>query len=400
MKAMRWTVALGLAAVLAVPAAATVLVVDDDGFDCPNALYQRISDAVDAAGSGDTINICAGIYREQVVVTKPLKLRGEPSVASRAVIQPLNLPATRPSLFSGGPVTAGILVDQGRVLIESIDVDVTQTAVAGCSPILAGIYLRNASGVVTDTHVQGTRVLGNPSCDSGVGLLIEGDGGASSSSGRVRVVTLNNVYRDYQRVGMVATGPGVVVKDKGSQALGSGLIPDTVQIGFQLSRGAFGTLKNIVATGHATSRAGKMGSGVVLDRVPRSIVRRATISDGQTGIFVNGDQARIKGNHVVNMSSDGMVILGARNLVIANLIQDTVVSGAFVDGDRNVIRGGAIANSPIGIWLYPRVNPQGEPYTNLVGAVDFTDVITQVQGVAGGARELTGSIAGAFLEQP
>lgn len=400
MKAMRWTVVLVLAAVLALPAAAAVLVVDDDGLECPNALYQRISDAVDAAGNGDTLSICAGIYPEQVVVTKPLKLRGEPSVANRPVIQPTKLPATRPSLFSGGPVTAGILVDQTRVLIESIDVDVTQNGVGGCSPILAGIYLRNATGIVADTLVQGARVLGNPSCDSGVGLLVEGDGMAPGARGRVRVITQNNVYRDYQRVGMVAAGPGVVVKDKGSQAVGSGLIPDTVQIGFQLSRSAFGTLKNIVATGHATSLAGKMGSGVVLDRVPRSIVRRATISDGQTGIFVNGDQARIKGNHIEKMSSDGMVILGGRNTVIANFIQDTVVSGAFVDGDRNVIRGGAIVNSPVGIWLYPRVNPEGEPYTNLVGAVDFTNVITQVQGVAGGARELTGSIAGAFLDQP
>ncbi|HEU4682723.1 MAG TPA: right-handed parallel beta-helix repeat-containing protein, partial [Gemmatimonadales bacterium] len=48
----------------------TVLVVDNDGADCPKADFTTIQAAVDAAEPGSTILVCAGTYVEWVVIEK------------------------------------------------------------------------------------------------------------------------------------------------------------------------------------------------------------------------------------------------------------------------------------------------------------------------------------------
>jgi len=66
-----WAFAIGLAAS---PAAFSdkpcPLVVDDDKMDCPSADFTTIQAAVDAAPPGATIHVCAGIYHEQITITK------------------------------------------------------------------------------------------------------------------------------------------------------------------------------------------------------------------------------------------------------------------------------------------------------------------------------------------
>jgi parallel beta-helix repeat protein len=53
-----------------------VHLVDDDHVQCPDAPFQTIQDAVDAAAPGDTVKVCAGFYPENVLVEKPLRLLG------------------------------------------------------------------------------------------------------------------------------------------------------------------------------------------------------------------------------------------------------------------------------------------------------------------------------------
>ena len=70
------------------------LVVDEDGADCPHADFQRIQKAVDAAEPGATILVCAGTYREWVVVTKSalrIVARGKPG---DVVLDGQNIPGT------------------------------------------------------------------------------------------------------------------------------------------------------------------------------------------------------------------------------------------------------------------------------------------------------------------
>ena len=58
--------------------ATSIILVDDDSAQCPNAGYTAVADAIAAAGAGDTIIVCPGDYRGEgnLVVDKRLSLVG------------------------------------------------------------------------------------------------------------------------------------------------------------------------------------------------------------------------------------------------------------------------------------------------------------------------------------
>ena len=144
-----------LAALLvAAPAHAAVLVVDDDNVACvPGAAFHTINAALAVAEVKDELRICPGVYAEQVVLTKSLTLRGLGTDIDRPIVRPTVLPVSRPSTQGAMPIAAAILVDAARVTLEGLEVDLGAATIAGCSPIIAGIYLRNASGELSGMTV-------------------------------------------------------------------------------------------------------------------------------------------------------------------------------------------------------------------------------------------------------
>lgn len=80
------------------PVAAATLVVDDD-LACPGAAFSTIAAAITAASNGDTIQVCAGSYTENLTVNKALTITG---VDPGAVPNPQNLltPGTLSTVIS------------------------------------------------------------------------------------------------------------------------------------------------------------------------------------------------------------------------------------------------------------------------------------------------------------
>ena len=361
------------------PVSARTIVVDDDSNDCHAADFSTIGAAVEAASPHDEIIICAGDYAEQVVIRKALHLVGKRVGTRAAAIKPVLLPETVPSGVSGNPVTAGILIDTASpVFIQSLELDMSGIQLAGCSPILTGIFFRDASGGVLGTHVSGTRVPGHPECDGGVALYVESGPEAPGARPPVaKVKTSDNKYDGYQKAAVVGNGAGAFVRVERSEAIGSGLTGDTVQNGYQLAFGASGRFRNAVASGHASSMAGTVASGVLVSEAGRVKMRSVTVSDGQVGIYVIGSKLRLSRNTITNMSSDGLIVVGDQNRVIANDIDGSSVSGAFIDGTRNFVAGGSIANTPVGVWLFADGNFLGR-------RIDFGGVAEAVR--IGGTR--------------
>jgi hypothetical protein len=169
MAGRRWlALALGALAgllVIAPAQAGQLRYVDDDGldgFNCTNAPYTTISAAIAASKSGDEIRVCPGTYVEQVVIPFNMTIRGEPFGTRRAVIRPTALPVTLPSLDGGNPITAAILNDGHILRLSDVDIDLADNTVAACSPVVAGVYVRNAWAAIERLEVYNAFVNGRP----------------------------------------------------------------------------------------------------------------------------------------------------------------------------------------------------------------------------------------------
>jgi hypothetical protein len=109
-------IAVGLAFPALAPAATRY--VDDDGADCPQAAHTTVQSAVDAAAAGDTIRVCRGTYREQIVIPEAkdkLKLRSLPQTADAGATL---MPPTSGFTVGGVPVAILSVLGAENVVIR------------------------------------------------------------------------------------------------------------------------------------------------------------------------------------------------------------------------------------------------------------------------------------------
>jgi hypothetical protein len=357
---------------LAGRAVAVVLLVDDDNVPCiSGTAFHRIGDAVAVANAEDEIQICPGVYAEQVVLTKSLTLRGLALGNFRPVIMPAALPASRPSTQGGVGVRAAILVDAPRVVIEDLDVELRFTTLSGCSPAVAGIYLRNAGGSIEGVRVFGAHATAPAGCDTGVGLFVEG-GQFGSDFGRPisrkAVVSIRgSEFNGNQKGGIVALGDGTVLKLEASSVTGDGASGVGTPNGIELSNGVRARVQDFTVRNLRSAVPGKLSAGVLVFRGGKVRLRRPTITNVQAGVFVVGDSTRVLDGQFGDITSDGLIFMGRKNRAFSNDLDVSSVSGVFIDGDRNIVRGGTISRMPVGVWFF-----DGE--RSLARGIDFIDV--------------------------
>jgi hypothetical protein len=393
---------LALAALLGVlggaPAGAgNLLYVDDDGldgFNCTNAPYTTISAAVAAAKQGDQIRVCPGTYVEQVVVPFDMTIRGEAFGSRRAVIKPTAMPATLPTIDGGNPVAAAILNDGHVLRMSDVDIDLADNTVAGCSPVLAGIYVRNGWAAIERLEIANAVVNGRPDCDSGIGILVESGireilfGRPIFGKSRFIAKTLD--FEGFQKAGVVATGPKTVVRLEGGEATtAAGADGAAVPYGYQLSNGARGKVLNATAKGITSATAGKLAAGILASESGKVTFRRAVLQENEVGVFVVGDNARIKRNTFMDHTSDAIVLIGDSNLVTSADVHGASVAGCFVVGDHNVVRGGFYGGAPIGIWFLSGIG-------NAFYGITWGEVPLETRGVYGGLRDVGADDAAPF----
>jgi len=130
--------------------------------------FTTISAAVIGVPAGSTIEVCPGVYSEQVTITQPLTLKGIAfNNASRAVIT-INDPTGAPlapnvtSLTTGQPFYAQVLVQNvnpaGPVNLTGITVDGSGGSTGECSIVSAGLagifYAPGTSGTVDEVTAR------------------------------------------------------------------------------------------------------------------------------------------------------------------------------------------------------------------------------------------------------
>jgi nitrous oxidase accessory protein NosD len=149
-----------VAAVLGTPGgagAASILVVDDDGAQCPNAGFTTIADAIAAATAGDTILVCPGDYTPDgaTTVDRRLSLVGwtTPLPALNQCSDRVTFPADQ---TTKNTIVAGFVVDADFVSIRGFT--------------LTGA----AEGVLVPGNASRTTVSRNVIQDNSIGINLNG----------------------------------------------------------------------------------------------------------------------------------------------------------------------------------------------------------------------------------
>jgi nitrous oxidase accessory protein NosD len=168
-------------AVAAADTAPNVVVVDDDGLQCPQADTDSVQEALDMVRDGGRVRVCPGRYAEQLTITRTVHLQGEiGAVASLDCLDPTasaldDLDPTRFAILEPDPDTG---VDPAtHVRIAADGVELAGFVVQGLedtSPQQPG-PLYDAAVSVSDAYA-GTRVRHNLIRLNTLGVELGGSG--------------------------------------------------------------------------------------------------------------------------------------------------------------------------------------------------------------------------------
>ena len=338
--------------------------------------YATIQAAVTAAAAGAIIDVCPGTYPEQVAISKNLTLRGikNGTLYAPTIVVPSSGLAANGTNIAGDSVAAQIFVKGADVTISHITVDGGNNGLSDCAINPMGIYYQNSSGRITANAVRNV-IMAPPHQGCPVGLAIN----VESNSGTPAVTVSDNSVRNYDKNGIVASGPGTgggpAVIVTGNTVIGIGATTATAQNGIQISYGATGsvTFNNIAddlyinpPCGAAGLPACYAGSGLLIYASSGITATNNKVDSTQLGIvtvtdptYGTANDAVIKSNHIGGTQTyDAIDLCSDGNTAESNTIYGTGESGIHVDdgcppstGSNNIVTDNTINEACAGILL-------------------------------------------------
>lgn len=287
-------------------ASGATLTVGKPNTNCSGARYTSIAAAIAAAQPGDTVQVCPGVYEEQLLITKPLTLQGIASNGyNQAVIRPAQF------TYSGAVASSAVVsvINTQDVTVESLTLDASANTVDSCDFILAGVRVQNSSATIQHNVVTGTALKRPSSCAA----LFPGNGNAihvdSTQAGSYTIAVKHNSIHDFARNGILVMGTGINATVESNTIAGIGPSTGSFQFGIFIANGAVANVRwNMVSQGNCGSLEfvpcrDLRSEGVILRAVGSgSVVDGNILTDAQNGIFINGgSNLRITNNLIRNM---------------------------------------------------------------------------------------------------
>jgi parallel beta-helix repeat protein len=339
--------------------------------------YPTIQAAVTASAAATIIEVCPGIYPEQVVITKKLTVEGISSGGQDAavIVPPASGLVQNTTDFDNGsfPVAAQVLVQNipsALVTISNLTVDGTGNLVSTCDLDLIGIMYQNASGTINHVATRNQEpVSGYGACQIGQGIFVETSTGSSK-------VTIENVsVHNYNKNGITGNDAGTTLTLTGNFIQGNGLVAcsadeqGAAQNGIELGYGATGTILNTTVIDNLYNYDPTVPNGtcyydsadiLLIDTAENSGIKIQHDSLGNSqiplGLFTDtedeGDGVSVTGNSIYGTATfDGIDVCTNGNTITGNTIVNSAESGVHLDascgssGLDNTVTGNTFVES-------------------------------------------------------
>ncbi len=305
---------------------------------------KTIGQAVTNAASGDTVNVAAGTYIEQVSIAKSLTLTG--AGAANTIIK---APAATGLTANGLGLEVLLDVSFGTVNASGFAVSGPVFTPSSCGDNFYGIYDRggatlNLSNVtVSDIRNSNNTLLG---CQQGNAIRY-----GSRSLGQAALGTIDNVtVTGYQKTGVIIDGDSTTVTLSNSTITGDGPQNQTAQNGVQISRGAHATVMHNTISGDECDVANACGpngnsdtqSGAILlfDAGTGTTISNNTISNSDVGVLrsdtsTSTPSVTISGNTLTANRYEGIYLFGGPTTLTNNTINGPTATGIELGSDTS-----------------------------------------------------------------
>ncbi len=370
------------------PLAATNWTVQTGGGTCASPgdlVCGTLQQAVDAAAaSGDTIDITAGTFTEQVTITKSLTITG--ATAATSIIK-------SPDVLN--PDSDGqrsiIRVSGASTVVTISKVTVTGPVTSNCGGINNGLYaaggatLNLNNSIVTEIH---DTPLGG--CQNGIGIRL-----GVNAFGQVGKGTVDsNTFTVFQKAGVVVDGTGSNGTVTNNIITGVGPTVVIAQDGIQISRGATGSAASNTVTACECDHPSCSGSFNQAQASAILFFNAGANVSASNNILNNNDKGiyssstaptTIANNTITNNRFEGVFLDQGTANVSGNLIQNNawgLVVGAFLVADGtsansigNVFTNQILGNTVTGVSVYDKdLQDAFEPNLNAHHNRIFTNV--------------------------
>jgi hypothetical protein len=291
-----------------------VLIVDNDGLDCPNWEYPTIQSAVDAAMPGDKIKVCRGVYIEQVTIeTDGLTLYSVPDL--QAVIK-------APPLMADPKAIVRV---NGAQDVTIRHFTITGPGDGGCDSIRYGVRVDGGgSALITDNHITEIRDLLSQTgalsgCQNGHAVNIGRVADAGIGTGTV----VHNLIDKYQKTGVLVSNGGSSAEVAYNEVVGTP--SETIaQNGIQASAGVVADIHHNKVSYNVYTPTGTVAMGILLASQPgptRIHHNDVFLNEDGIGIFTSPNGGvEISYNNSRNNLTDGIVVFdqSAEHLIAYN----------------------------------------------------------------------------------